>query len=137
MPVETTAPNQTASASPEPQHTPDTIDIAISKLQSLADVQLKLQKERNSIASLELIQKMLDGELLSEDELTTVKTALKGLSKYAALHHSYKICLEEAQHARHLIDQIIGSPFFKSSTAQPSPAENGHTSKEKGREKEN
>jgi predicted transcriptional regulator len=127
---------QTTTDRSDAQYTPDAIDTAISKLQSLADVQLKLQKERNSITNLELIQKMLDGELLSEDELTTVKTALKGLSKYAALHNSYKVCLEEAQQARHLIDQIIGSPFITKSTAKASPSENGHASKEKVKEKE-
>lgn len=90
------------------QYSSESINDAIRKLQGLADVQLKLCKERKSIESLELFQKMLDGELLSEDELETIKASLKGLSKYASLHSSYRDRLEEAQHARDLIDHIIG-----------------------------
>lgn len=121
----------TDDASTSQEYTPDSIDAAISKLQNLADLQLKLRKERNSIESLELIPKMLDGELLTEDELAIVKTALKGLSKYAALHNSYKVCLEEAQQARDLIDQIIASPFAAKKEKQPAPTENGTSSKSK------
>lgn len=105
------APTRTNGAATAKALTPDSINDAIQKLQNLADVQIKLRKERSSIESLDLLQKMLDGELLSDDELTTVKASLKGLSKYAALHNSYKACLEDAQAARDLIDQIIGSPF--------------------------
>lgn len=122
---------QADDATTTQEYTPDSIDAAISKLQSLADLQLKLRKERNSIESLELLPRMLDGELLTEDELATVKTALKGLSKYAALHNSYKVCLEEAQQARDLIDQIIASPFATRKEKQPAPAENGNSGKSK------
>lgn len=122
---------QTDDGTTAQEYTPDSIDAAISKLQNLADLQLKLRKERNSIESLELLPKMLDGELLTEEELATVKTALKGLSKYAALHNSYKVCLEEAQQARDLIDQIIASPFATKKEKQPTLAENGSSGKSK------
>ncbi|MGB3612454.1 MAG: hypothetical protein WBA10_01580 [Elainellaceae cyanobacterium] len=98
-------------------HTPDAINDAISALQDLANVQLKLQKERSSIERLELVHRMLDGELLTEDELTSVKQSLKGLGKYAGLYASYQAALENAQQARDLIDQIIG--YSTSNTPTP------------------
>ncbi|MGJ3252295.1 MAG: hypothetical protein ACFE0J_14375 [Elainellaceae cyanobacterium] len=103
------------------QYTSESINDAIRKLQGLADVQLKLCKERKSIESLELFQKMLDGELLSEDELETIKASLKGLSKYASLHSSYRSRLEEAQHARDLIDHIIGVQVAQSENLDSPP----------------
>ncbi|HHP7243172.1 MAG TPA: hypothetical protein ACFE0H_00655 [Elainellaceae cyanobacterium] len=114
-----------SSSSPKPgageQYTSESINDAIRKLQGLADVQLKLCKERKSIESLELFQKMLDGELLSEEELETIKTSLKGLSKYASLHSSYRSRLEEAQHARDLIDHIIGVQVAQSENLDSLP----------------
>ncbi|MGF1514389.1 MAG: hypothetical protein ACFB5Z_11940 [Elainellaceae cyanobacterium] len=92
----------------EAELSPGSIDEAIRSLQDLANVQLKLQKERSAIENLELIHRMLDGELLSEEQLAIVKRSLKGLSKYAGLHATYKIALADAQRARDLIDQIIG-----------------------------
>jgi len=89
-------------------HTPEAINDAIDALQHLVNIQLKLQKERSSIEQLELVHRMLDGEMLTEDELTTVKRSLKGLGKYAGLYASYHAALEQAQQARDLIDQIIG-----------------------------
>ncbi len=102
-----TTPPATTTADENVQ-TPDNINEAIQTLQNLANIQLKLQKERSAIENLELIHNMLDGELLSEDELIVVKRSLKGLSKYAELHAAYKAALEAAQQARDLIDQIIG-----------------------------
>lgn len=110
-PAPASTPKTNGSAASKELYTAESVNEAIRKLQSLADIQLKLQKERKAIESLDLIQKMLDGELLSENELVTVKASLKGLSKYATLHTTYKTCLEDAQQARDLIDHILGSPF--------------------------
>lgn len=104
-----TAPSSAIStAEPGETYKPDDISAAIRSLQELANIQIKLQKERSAVENLELIHQMLDGELLSEDNLAIVKRSLKGLSKYAELHATYKTVLAEAQQARDLIDQIIG-----------------------------
>jgi hypothetical protein len=123
------------SKATEQVYTSESIDEAIRKLQSLTDIQIKLRKERNSIESLDLMQRMLDGELLSEDELNTVKSSLKGLSKYASLHNSYKTCLEEAQQARDLIDQVIGGPFAPKTTNEPERSPNPKSTSTNGKPK--
>ncbi|MGF1537565.1 MAG: hypothetical protein ACFB4J_13930 [Elainellaceae cyanobacterium] len=105
-----------SAADQDETYKPDDISAAIRSLQELANIQIKLQKERSAVDNLELIHQMLDGELLSEDELAIVKRSLKGLSKYAELHATYKTVLAEAQQARDLIDQIIGYPATSQTT---------------------
>ena len=92
------------------KQSPEAINAAIAALQDLANIQLKLQKERGAIEQLDLVQRMLDGEMLSEEDLLAVKRSLKGLGKYAGHYADYQTALERAQQARDLIDQIIGYP---------------------------
>ena len=116
-----TAPITPTPSKPAPaladRHTPEAINTAIAALQDLANIQLKLQKERSAIEQLDLVQRMLDGELLGEEELSAVKQSLKGLGKYAGYYADYQVALDKAQQARDLIDQIIGYATPKQPTS--------------------
>ncbi|MEO0489309.1 MAG: hypothetical protein AAFZ49_07095, partial [Cyanobacteria bacterium J06659_2] len=56
-----------------------------------------------------LLLRLLDGELLSGDELEQVKGGVSGLSKLVKLYGDYQQVLERAQPARVLLDDVLKS----------------------------
>ena len=83
----------------------DTIFSALKTLMTTVD---KLQKSRQEVGDIKpLIIRMLDGELLSGDELDQLKTGVSGLSKLVRIYSDYQIALEKAQPAREILDTVL------------------------------
>jgi hypothetical protein len=56
-----------------------------------------------------LILRLLDGELLSGDELEELRGGIGGLSKILKFYNDYQTALERAQPARTILDQLLKS----------------------------
>lgn len=83
----------------------DTIFSALKTLMTTVD---KLQKSRQEVGDIKpLIVRMLDGELLSGDELEELKTGVSGLSKLVRIYSDYQTALENAQPAREVLDTVL------------------------------
>lgn len=103
-PTPTTAPAAAAAAAAETQNL-DTIFSALKTLMTSVD---KLQKSRQEVGDIKpLIVRMLDGELLSGDELEQLKTGVSGLSKLVRIYGDYQTALEKAQPARDILDTVL------------------------------
>jgi hypothetical protein len=109
--AETTVPVSEASAGMSPpEATLEQIDDVFKELKTLLAIVEKLQKAREDVQDMKpLLLRLLDGELLSGDELEHVKAGLGSLSKLVKLYADYQVVLENAQPARILLDQILKS----------------------------
>lgn len=105
-----TAPTETATA-PEmaaPAAETQNLDTIFSALKSLMTSVDKLQKSRQEVGDIKpLIVRMLDGELLSGEELERLKTGVSGLSKLVRIYGDYQTALEKAQPARDILDTVL------------------------------
>lgn len=111
-----TAPAKSAAAAPEkappkaaekPVDT-DNLDAVFSALKTLMTTVDKLQKSRQDVGDIKpLIVRMLDGELLSGEELEQLKTGVSGLSKLVKIYSDYQTALEKAQPAREILDTVL------------------------------
>ncbi|MBT9310970.1 hypothetical protein [Leptothoe kymatousa] len=109
-----TAPTKEAEAAPaqakapEPPVDTDNLDVVFSALKTLMTTVDKLQKSRQEVGDIKpLIVRMLDGELLSGDELDQLKTGVSGLSKLVRIYGDYQTALEKAQPAREILDTVL------------------------------
>lgn len=106
-------PTDTAKASADKADKADTVDTdnldtVFSALKTLMTTVDKLQKSRQDVGDIKpLIIRMLDGELLSGDELETLKTGVSGLSKLVRIYSDYQTALEKAQPAREILDTVL------------------------------
>ncbi|MBX2865993.1 MAG: hypothetical protein KTR27_20775 [Leptolyngbyaceae cyanobacterium MAG.088] len=83
----------------------DTIFSALKTLMTTVD---KLQKSRQEVGDIKsLIVRMLDGELLSGEELEQLKKGVSGLSKLVKIYSDYQTALEKAQPAREILDTVL------------------------------
>lgn len=90
------------------QIAPDQIDDIFKELKTLLSTVEKLQKARSEVGDIKpQLLRLLDGELLSGDELEQLKAGVGGLAKLVRLYGDYQIALENAQPARELLDQVI------------------------------
>ena len=90
--------------------TPDRVDDLFKELKTLLSTVEKLQKAREDVGDIKsLLLRLLDGELLSGDELEQVKSGVSGLSKLVKLYSDYQQVLERAQPARALLDDVLKS----------------------------
>jgi tRNA C32,U32 (ribose-2'-O)-methylase TrmJ len=90
--------------------TPDQVDDIFKELKNLLSTVEKLQKARQDVGDIKpMLLRLLDGELLAEEELDQLKSGVSGLSKLVKLYTDYQIALEKAQPARVLLDQVIKS----------------------------
>ncbi|MEL6400496.1 MAG: hypothetical protein AAFO87_17715 [Cyanobacteria bacterium J06607_6] len=90
--------------------TPDRVDDLFKELKTLLSTVEKLQKAREDVGDIKsLLLRLLDGELLSGDELEQVKGGVSGLSKLVKLYGDYQQVLERAQPARALLDDVLKS----------------------------
>ena len=90
------------------QIAPDQIDDIFKELKTLLSTVEKLQKARSEVGDIKpQLLRLLDGELLSGDELEQLKAGVGGLAKLVRLYGDYRIALENAQPARELLDQVI------------------------------
>lgn len=86
----------------------DQIDDLFKDLKTLLSTVEKLQKARQDVGDIKpLILRLLDGELLSGDELEELRGGIGGLSKILKLYNDYQSALERAQPARTILDQLL------------------------------
>ncbi|WP_017300229.1 hypothetical protein [Nodosilinea nodulosa] len=84
------------------------IDDLFKDLKTLLSTVEKLQKARQDVGDIKpLILRLLDGELLSGDELEELRGGIGGLSKILKLYNDYQVALERAQPARAILDQLL------------------------------
>ncbi|NER84906.1 MAG: hypothetical protein F6K42_36415 [Leptolyngbya sp. SIO1D8] len=87
------------------------IDDTFAALKTLLNTVEKLQKARQNVGDIKpLLIRLLDGEMLSGDELDQVKTGVGGLGKLVKLYSDYQDALTGAQPARQLLDDILKTP---------------------------
>ncbi|MEM8614049.1 MAG: hypothetical protein AAGF93_18645 [Cyanobacteria bacterium P01_H01_bin.105] len=111
-PAKEASPTKAAAAAvPEKAEPPvdtDNLDTIFSALKTLMTTVDKLQKSRQEVGDIKpLIVRMLDGELLSGDELDQLKTGVSGLSKLVKIYGDYQTALEKAQPARDILDTVL------------------------------
>ena len=106
-----TAPDKastTAAAETAAPADTDNLDVIFSALKTLMTTVDKLQKSRQEVGDIKpLIIRMLDGELLSGDELDQLKIGVSGLSKLVRIYGDYQTALEKAQPAREVLDTVL------------------------------
>lgn len=84
------------------------IDDTFAALKTLLSTVEKLQKARQNVGDIKpLLIRLLDGEMLVDEELEQVKSGINGLGKLAKLYGDYQDALTEAQPARELLDRMI------------------------------
>jgi hypothetical protein len=87
---------------------PDQIDEVFKELKTLLTTVEKLQKAREDVGDIKpLLMRLLDGELLSGEELEQLKSGVGSLSKLVKLYGDYQTALEKAQPARSLLDDVL------------------------------
>jgi hypothetical protein len=88
----------------------DQIDDLFKDLKTLLNTVEKLQKARQEVGDIKpLILRLLDGDLLSGDDLEELRGGIGGLSKVLKLYNDYQGALERAQPARTILDQLLKS----------------------------
>ena len=86
----------------------DAIDELFKQLKTLLNTVEKLQKARHEVGDIKpLVVRLLDGELLSGEDLEELKAGVGGLSKLLKLYGDYQAALDKAQPARALLDQVL------------------------------
>ncbi|MEM9007657.1 MAG: hypothetical protein AAGE59_29550 [Cyanobacteria bacterium P01_F01_bin.86] len=84
------------------------IEDTFTALKTLLSTVEKLQKARQNVGDIKpLLIRLLDGEMLVDEELEQVKTGIGGLGKLAKLYGDYQDVLAKAQPARDLLDRMI------------------------------
>ncbi|PZV17654.1 MAG: hypothetical protein DCF22_03255 [Leptolyngbya sp.] len=85
-----------------------TIDDCLNALKVLLSTVEKLQKVRLEIGDVKpSLMRMLDGEVMSGDELEQLKTGVGGLSRLIRAYSDHQTALTKAQPARDLLDQVL------------------------------
>ncbi|MBD2250542.1 hypothetical protein [Nostoc parmelioides] len=93
---------------PEAVDDPQDIDNILNSLKSLLSSVEKLQKVRQEVGDIKpLIGRMLDGELVSGEELEQLKTGVSSLSRLVRAYSDHQAALTKAQPARQLLDQVL------------------------------
>lgn len=86
----------------------NSIEETFSALKTLLSTVEKLQKARQEVGDIKpQLLRLLDGELLSEDEVEQLKSGVNGLSKLVRFYGDYQTALDKAQPARALLDEVI------------------------------
>jgi len=98
-------------AAPEaPKAKTDTQEIedCLGALKALLVAVEKRQKARLEVGDIKsLLVRMLDGELVSGDELEQIKTGVNGLTKLVRAYSDHQSALSKAQPARQLLDDVL------------------------------
>ncbi|MEO0828315.1 MAG: hypothetical protein AAFX95_12820 [Cyanobacteria bacterium J06639_16] len=85
-----------------------TIDDTFAALKTLLSTVEKLQKARQSVGDIKpLLIRLLDGEMVSGEELEQLKTGINGLGKLVKFYGDYQDALAKAQPARELLDGML------------------------------
>ncbi|GAP98735.1 hypothetical protein [Leptolyngbya sp. NIES-2104] len=84
------------------------IDEILNSLKTLLSTVEKLQKVRQEVGDIKpLLLRMLDGELVSGEDLEQLKTGVGGLTKLVRAHSDHQSALTKAQAARDLLDEVL------------------------------
>jgi Fic family protein len=95
-------------AESEMEVNPQDIDECLSALKTLLSTVEKLQKARLDVGDIKpLLVRMLDGELVSGDELEQLKTGITGLTRLIRAYSDHQAALSKAQPARELLDHVL------------------------------
>jgi Fic family protein len=85
-----------------------TIDDCLNALKALLSTVEKLQKVRLEVGDIKpFLVRMLDGEVMSGEELEHLKTGVGGLSRLIRAYSDHQTALTKAQPARDLLDQVL------------------------------
>jgi Fic family protein len=102
---------ETASAkgnSSQPVTDAQEIDECLNALKTLLSSVEKLQKVRQELGDIKpLLVKLLDGEILSGEDLEQLKTGVSGLFRLVRTYSDYQTALANAQPARQLLDEVL------------------------------
>ncbi|MEH2071995.1 MAG: hypothetical protein V7K47_28235 [Nostoc sp.] len=92
----------------EPVEDGQDIDDILNSLKTLLSSLEKLQKVRQEVGDIKpLIGRMLDGELVSGEELEQLKAGVSSLSRLVRAYSDHQAALAKAQPARNLLDQVL------------------------------
>ncbi|WP_445634049.1 Chemotaxis protein [Nostoc sp. DSM 114161] len=84
------------------------IDDILNSLKTLLSSVEKLQKVRQEVGDIKpLIGRMLDGELVTGEELEQLKTGMSSLFRLVRAHSDHQAALAKAQPARDLLDRVL------------------------------
>lgn len=84
------------------------IDDSLTSLKALLTAVEKLQKVRQEVGDIKpLLLRMLEGEVVSGEELEQLKTGVGGLFKLVKAYSDHQTALTKAQPARNLLDQVL------------------------------
>lgn len=84
------------------------IDEILNSLKSLLSSVEKLQKVRQEVGDIKsLVIRMLDGEMVSGEELEQLKVGIGGLFRLVRTHSDHQSALAKAQPARNLLDEVL------------------------------
>jgi hypothetical protein len=91
------------------------IDECLNVLKALLSTVEKLQKVRLEVGDVKpFLIRMLDGEVLSGEELEQLKTGVNGLTRLVRAYTDHQIALTKAQPARALLDTVLQSTSTRS-----------------------
>jgi hypothetical protein len=84
------------------------IDDILNSLKTLLSTVEKLQKVRQDVGDIKpLLLRMLEGELVSGEELEQLKAGVAGLTRLVRAHSDHQAALVKAQVARNLLDEVL------------------------------
>ncbi len=84
------------------------VDSILNSLKTLLSTVEKLQKVRQEVGDIKpLLVRMLDGELVSGEDLEQLKTGVGGLFRLVRAHSDHQAALIKAQPARSLLDEVL------------------------------
>lgn len=84
------------------------VDSILNSLKTLLSTVEKLQKVRQEVGDIKpLLVRMLDGELVSGEDLEQLKTGVGGLFRLVRAHSDHQAALAKAQPARSLLDEVL------------------------------
>lgn len=99
---------ETPEVLPDPVADPQDIDEILNSLKTLLSTVEKLQKVRQEVGDIKpLLLRMLDGELVSGEDLEQLKTGVGGLTRLVRAHSDHQAALTKAQSARSLLDEVL------------------------------
>ncbi|MBW4541097.1 MAG: hypothetical protein KME43_18455 [Myxacorys chilensis ATA2-1-KO14] len=87
------------------------VDSILNSLKTLLSSVEKLQKIRQEVGDIKpLLTRMLDGELVSGEDLEMLKTGVGGLFRLVRAYSDHQAALAKAQSARKLLDEVLRVP---------------------------
>jgi hypothetical protein len=85
-----------------------TVDDILNSLKALLSAVEKLQKIRQEVGDIKpLLMRMLDGDLVSGEEMEQLKTGVSGLLRLVRAYGDHQAALAKAQTARSLLDEVL------------------------------